>query len=252
MNSTSVKSCSSAWRKPPAQPEIGPEDTHVWRIELDLPDSDIDNSFHLLSADERARSDRFVFKKDRSYFIAARGALRRALALYLQADPAGVQFYYGSHGKPSLKPGCNTQGLRFNMTHSSGIALLALTMLHEIGVDVERIRDDFPCLQIARQFFSNAEYTELYSLEPALRHEAFFNCWTRKEAFIKATGKGLSYPLKEFDVSLRPGSPARLLRITGGRKQAARYSLHAISPRAGYVGAIAVIGACSNVLLWAW
>lgn len=249
MNSTSVKSCADTWRKPPAWPTIGPEETHVWRIDLDLPNSDIDSNFYLLSADERDRADRFVFKKDRSHFVAARGALRRTLALYLQTDPAGLHFVYGSHGKPSLKPGYNTQDLRFNVTHSGGIALLALTFLREVGIDVERIRDDFPCIQIARQFFSDAEYTALCSIDSALRHEAFFNCWTRKEAFIKATGKGLSYPLKQFDVSLRPGSPARLLSIAEESEQPRHCSLHAISPRAGYVGALAVIGACSNVLL---
>ena len=250
MNSTSIESHAESWRAQPARPTIEPEEIHVWCIELDLPDSDIERDFHILSVDERDRAYRFAFKKGRTHFIAARGALRRILGLYLQVDPAGLQFVYASHGKPSLKPGYDTLGLRFNVTHSGGIALFALALSREVGIDVEHIRDDFPCLQIARQFFSDAEYATLCSIQPALRYEAFFNCWTRKEAFVKATGEGLSYPLTQFEVSLRPGAPAQLLSITGQAAQAARYSLHAILPRAGYVGALAVIGTCSRIRFW--
>jgi 4'-phosphopantetheinyl transferase len=250
MHTTDTHTDADCWRSPPASPALGSDEVHVWRFELDLPDPVIDSHFAVLSQDERERAQRFVFKKDRSHYIAARAAVRRTLGRYLQADPASLQFVYAARGKPSLSPQDPASELKFNVSHSAGIALLALSLSRDVGVDVERIRDDFPGLAIAHQFFTAAEYAALSSIEPARMHEAFFNCWTRKEAFIKAIGDGLSYPLKQFEVSLLPGEPARLLSIDGQAALAARYSLHGMVPRPGYVGALAVAGGCSSVLLW--
>lgn len=241
---------TDCWRSPPASLTLQPADVHVWRFELDFPDPVIDSHFAILSHDERERANRFVFKKDRTQFITVRAAVRRTLGRYLQADPANLQFVYALRGKPSLRPQDNGLELKFNVSHSASIALLALSLSRDVGVDVERIRDDFPGLSIAHQFFSTAEYAALSRVEPALVHEAFFNCWTRKEAFIKAIGDGLSYPLKQFEVSLLPGEPARLLSIDDQPALAARYSLHDLMPRSGYVGALAVAGGGGSILLW--
>jgi len=150
MLATNQKPLADAWCNPPTNPSIASGEAHVWRIDLELPGADIDREFILLSADERDRANRFIFKKDRNRYIAARSALRRTLGRYLQDDPAELRFTYGSHGKPSLHSACNPQNLRFNLSHSGEVALIALAVATEVGIDVERIRENFSCLEIAR------------------------------------------------------------------------------------------------------
>jgi len=247
MIAANLKPQTDAWCTPPANPSIAPGEAHVWRIDLEFPDADIDRKFKLLSADERDRANRFIFKKDRNRYIAARSALRRTLGRYLQADPAELKFTYASHGKPSLHSACNPQDLRFNLSHSGGIALIALAVATEVGIDVERIRENFSCLEIAREFFTAAEYEHICATDPALRNEVFFSYWTHKEAYIKAIGEGLSFPLNQFEVSLQAGVRVKSLNSGVG---VADYSLHSIAPCTGYVGALAVAGDRASILMW--
>ncbi len=225
------------------RPLLGTRDVHVWRVSLDQPPATVERLRQILSLDEQARVDRFHFESDRQHFIVARGCLRTMLARYLQIAPNKIQFSYASHGKPELAiSNAQTQPLNFNLSHSGGFALYAFTRVGEIGVDLEHVRPELAGADIARRFFSSSEVARLTRLPANVRHEAFFNCWTRKEAFIKAKGKGLSLPLDQFDVTLAPSEPAALLRTRWDEHEASRWSLKAIDVGPGYVAAVAVAG----------
>jgi 4'-phosphopantetheinyl transferase len=198
-----------------------------------------------LSADERERAGRFRFDRDRRRFVAARGLLRLVLGRTLGLDPAGLRFAYGPRGKPSLADG---PGLGFNVSHSGGLALLAFAWDRELGVDVEEEREVKEAADIARRYFSHRESEELLRLPEGERKAAFFRCWTRKEAFIKATGDGLSRALDAFDVTLRPGEPARLLRVEGEPGAKSRFWIEDLRPAPGFAGALAVDGARARVV----
>ncbi len=210
----------------------------VWASWLNLPDALLRQLEATLAPDERQRAARFVFARDRQAYIASRGILRNILAHYTQAAPEALVFDYNHEGKPVLAAGCGGDWLHFNVTHSAQLALYALRRGGAVGVDVEQMRDLEDLEALAESTFSAAETAALRSL-PVYQHvEAFFTCWTRKEAFIKAVGKGLSYPLKDFDVSLRPGDPPRFLRIAN--EDSGSWSLAELRPADGFIGAVAV------------
>jgi 4'-phosphopantetheinyl transferase len=229
------------WQQVTYPPPLATEEVHVWRIALDVGDPLLMRLREVLADDERQRADRFYFEKDRHHFTTARGAMRMLLASYLARRPEEVRFAYGNYGKPRLADVEND--IRFNLTHSHGLALLAVTRDREVGVDVEHIRDmERDGELLAERFFSPREVAVLCSLPAQLRREAFFHCWTRKEAYIKAHGKGLSLPLDQFDVSLHPDEPAAVLATQHDPQEVRRWSLQGLFPGAGYVGALAVEG----------
>jgi 4'-phosphopantetheinyl transferase len=195
-----------------------------------------------LDADERARAARFVFPRDARRFRVARGTLREILGGYLGVAADAVRFTYAAAGKPALAAPLGDAGLAFNVSHSGEIALYAIGARSRIGVDVEQVRplDDLPAL--AERNFSAAEQRTLLALPPAARAPAFFACWTRKEAFIKALGDGLSYPLDAFTVSFTADEPARFVEIRGDPTTAARWTLTALDVAPGYTAAVAVDG----------
>jgi len=239
------------WNNPPATLSLGSDEVHVWRASLHLEASRLESLLPTLAEDERARAARFYFPKDRDHFVAGRGILRALLARYLGAHPADLRFRYSPKGKPALVPEFDAGALRFNVSHSHGLALYAVTRGHDLGVDVERIQ---PRLEerIAERFFSPREVAALQTLPPPLQHEAFFACWTRKEAYIKATGEGLSLGLDQFAVSLVPGEPAALLWTEGDPQEARRWCLHALDPGPGYAAAICVGGHDWRLACWQW
>lgn len=222
---------------------------HVWAVSLELADAQLQEFFNSLSTDEQAQAERFRIERERHQFIAAHGVLRRLLGAYLQIEPRRLWFEHGPYGKPALK---DDPALCFNLARSSGLALIAATRGREVGVDVELLRPDLAGLPIAAQFFSPFEVEALRALPEAQRVEGFFNAWTRKAAYVKARGQGLSFALKSFDVSLAPGQPARLLRTRPDPDEARRWSLHALTPAEGFVGALAVAGSVEAVACWAW
>ncbi|HEX8161811.1 MAG TPA: 4'-phosphopantetheinyl transferase superfamily protein [Pyrinomonadaceae bacterium] len=227
-------------------------ETHVWRASLNLDAAASRACSELLSTDERQRAARYHFRKDREHFCAARGALRSILAAYLDVPPARLVFSYGRYGKPALDGAARGARLRFNAAHSHGIALYAVTLDREVGVDVELVRDDFAGLDIAERFFSRAEVDALRALPPQERATAFFDCWTRKEAYIKARGEGLSLPLHRFTVSLARGEPPRLVSADDDPREASRWSLVELHPGPGYRAALAVEGRAPAVRCWRW
>ena len=225
---------------PPLDLELKTDEIHVWRASLDQSISQSRRLRKILSMDERIRAERFHFEQDRKRFIVGRGILRTILGRYLNEEPDRLQFCYGKHGKPELPDTFGKRAILFNMSDSEGLALYAFTRYHEIGVDIEHIREISDMDQIAESFFSLRENAVFCSIPKDKKKEAFFNCWTRKEAFIKAVGDGLSRPLNKFDVSLVPGESARLLRIEGDSKGASRWSIQELKPASGFVAAFAV------------
>jgi 4'-phosphopantetheinyl transferase len=194
----------------------------------------------LLSPGEQERADRFAFARDRTRYIVCRAGLRRLLSARLGIPAAAIALRSNAHGKPVLDERHATADLQFNVSHSGDVAVYALAHGRAVGVDVEAIETRVDRDAIARDTFSATEYSVYAALDPAIRPVAFMNCWTRKEAFIKAVGKGLSYPLRSFDVSLAPGEDARLLRLDAGPGTPADWTLASFEPCAGYVGAMAV------------
>jgi 4'-phosphopantetheinyl transferase len=192
----------------------------------------------LLTAEERDRAHRFAFDRDRRRFIVSRARLRQLLSMRLAVRPESIELIYGKHGKPALAPPFADSGLRFNVSHSEDIAVYAFSMGREIGIDVEAVRTINDADAIAARFFSPRENEAYLALDLRDKTRGFFNCWTRKEAFIKAHGDGLSYPLDRFDVSLAPDEPAKILRVADAQGNACGWALDSFEPASGFVGAI--------------
>lgn len=219
----------------------------MWRILLEQPTELHDSYLRTLDQDERARAERFHFDKHRRHFVVGRGFLRTLLARYLDTTPEAVRFTYGPYGKPALE---RESSLRFNASHSGDWAVYGFVQDHEIGVDVEYVKPDFATEGIAERFFSAGEVEALNGVAEAEKPAAFFRCWTRKEAYIKAIGSGLSHPLDTFDVTLAPGEPAALLRVEREPEAIARWSLFDVDVAPGYAAALAVNGEVSAVHKW--
>jgi 4'-phosphopantetheinyl transferase len=218
---------------------LAPNEVQLWSATLDQPVGVVGELRRLLSGDEVARARRFRFERDRNRFVVGRAVLRLLLGRYLEQPPDTIRFSYSAHGKPDLTDFSGK--VMFNLSHSEDLALYAFCLDVEIGVDVERFRRRHAREDVAERFFSPSEVAVLRSLPPPGRPEAFLRCWTRKEAFVKARGDGLSLPLDQFDVTLAPGEPARLLRTAWAPEEAASWSLH--DPSAdlpGYIAAVAV------------
>lgn len=217
----------------------GTKGIHVWSAFLDADDAKIPGYASLLSPDEAERASRFHFEKDRNHFIVCRGLLRILLGSYSRQEPADIQFRYNEFGKPSMIAPDKTASTLFNLSHSRGKALLAFSKNIPLGIDLEGMRGNLDFASMAKRFFSPAEISAFFSLPEEFWQEAFFNCWTRKEAFLKAKEKGLSLGLDQFDVSLRPGEPARLLRTAYEESDARLWSLHDLNAGPGYKAALA-------------
>jgi 4'-phosphopantetheinyl transferase len=194
-------------------------------------------SASLLSAAERERARRFAFGRDARRFIVGRGRLRQLLGARLGVPPESVELVYGARGKPALA-NSGRNSLRFNLSHRDDLAVYALSWGCDVGIDVEAIRPLPDADAIAARFFSRPEHAAYRALEPRDRPLGFFQCWTRKEAFIKALGEGLSHPLDSFDVSLAPGAPAELLRVEAVPGDDRGWRLASFFPAAGFVAAV--------------
>jgi len=240
----------TSWSPAVPAPELPGDAVHVWRTGTEVSPSRLALLAGLLAPDEHARARRFLYEEDRRRYIVARGVLRSILARYLEVEPGAIEFRYGAHGKPSLAESPGVRDVRFNLSHSYRWALHAFAVGREVGVDVERIRPETDIMGIARHSFSPVEVEALTSLPEGQRREAFFNCWSRKEAFIKAHGEGIALGLSRFDVTVRPGEPAALLRFEDGPAEAARWSMRALDAGEGYKAALAVEGEGWHLRCW--
>ena len=220
---------------------LSEQGAQVWRVSLKQNAAALDEFQSVLDDDEGRRAERFRFEKDRAHYLAARGALRLLLSRYLDVPPEAVAFEYNAYGKPALSAAFAARDLRFNLSHSGELALYAFTHGRDVGVDIEWTgrRLDQP-EQIAERYFSPADRAALRRLPDELKRQGFFNAWTRKEAYIKARGMGLYLALDQFDVSLDPAQPARLLATRDDPAQASRWQMRDLAPGAGYVAALVV------------
>jgi 4'-phosphopantetheinyl transferase len=232
--------------------ELGPGEIHVWAVQLDPPPERVARLERLLEPDERQRADRFRFDRHRRQFVVGRGALRTLLGAYLGIRPEDVRFLYGHRGKPFLAPPLDAGGLFFNLSNSHELALVGFLRGVEIGVDVEHLRPMPDCEKIAERYFSDSEREVLRGIPMPAKEEAFFNCWTRKEAYLKAVGEGLAAPLDSFAVTLAPGEPPRMLTLEGSAERAARWFFRHLRPAEDYLGAVAVGGGTWAVKTWSF
>jgi 4'-phosphopantetheinyl transferase len=241
----------AAWAAPPEQLSLSDDEVHVWRAQLaPVSPSQLQNLRSLLAPDEIGRAERFHFEHDRASFIIARATLRAILSAYLQLHPSRLRFGYNAYGKPSLDNDEARSGLRFNLAHSRDVALYAFARKREIGIDVEYMRAGSATDEMIDEVFPSAEIAMLRKLSPQQRAEAFFNCWTLKEAYIKARGEGLSFPLKRFDVSFASGEQRAALTVHGAAAESERWALQTLRPGDAYAAAIAVEGHDWNLRCW--
>ncbi|NET55757.1 MAG: 4'-phosphopantetheinyl transferase superfamily protein [Symploca sp. SIO2E6] len=236
-----MKTFKDLWQPPPQNLVLSEEDVHIWRAKLDLPVVQIQQLAQTLSTDEQQRADKFYFEKDKKHFIAGRGFLRVILARYLDLEPAQLKFAYSSRGKPTLANITPGGTVDFNLSHSRGMALYAVTRNRQIGIDLEYIRSVSDVDQLAKRFFSPRESAVISSLSPEQKQEEFFKAWTGKEAYLKATGDGLA-GLEEVEIFLNPGKPAALLNIQGDQQAASNWCLYPLAVAPGYLAAVAVKG----------
>ena len=236
------------WQTAPVHMTLSADRIDAWRVCLDSPELSERDGRDLLAPDEIARAARFYFEDDRRRFVSCRVALRILLGRYLETSPAAIRFHYGDHGRPEIAFPQDTRGLRFNVSDSGDLALIAIGSGRAIGVDIEKVRPLPDLLDIARGFFSAREVKGIIAISEDKRRDAFFACWTRKEAFLKATGMGLTYPLSAFSVSVDPDSPAELCEL----EQDAgvdHWSLRDVQPGEGFRGALAWTGG-AQVEFW--
>lgn len=234
---------------PPTRPAA--DCVHVWTVALDG-NVDVPALAAMLSADEHARAARFHFEKDRRQFLITRGVLRSILARYTGVAPHALRFSYGPRGKPAIDAGHGAGDLHFNVSHAGDRALYGVVRGRAVGVDIERLRDDVAFCDIADRFFSPKENSTFRRLPPEERAQAFFKCWTRKEAYIKALGGGLSVPLDHFDVTLRLGDPVLIRPIPRSDAKDECWSLWEVMSGPEYVAAVAVEGAGVRVCQYEW
>lgn len=235
------------WEPADRAPALQPNAVHIWLVDLALPVQAFEECFSFLSPEERERAARFHFEKDRNHYIAGRGLLRKLLGDYLNVSPAALSFSYNRYGKPLLTP--PAPELQFNLSHSHGWALLGFTLRAELGVDIEKMRPDFATREIAERFFAPDEVAVLASLDASQQAQAFFKCWTRKEAFIKAHGIGLSFGLDKFSVAFAPGVAPALLRCDLDANAAGQWSIVDLPVPPNYLGALAIHSASCQARL---
>jgi 4'-phosphopantetheinyl transferase len=230
--------------------DLATGEIHVWKAVLS-PGMRM-KAQKVLSSVENARAGRLRKEEDRIHFEVAHGALRHILGSYLRMAPGSVSFRAQEQGKPELHPSINPQGITFNLSHSGDVALVAVALRTSVGIDVESVDDDIEDLDIAERFFSRNEAAALRALPPDQRKSVFFNCWTRKEAFIKARGEGLSIPLDSFEVELLPGKLPALLGIDNDPAEAKRWSIYDLDVGMPYKAALAAEGCQHEIRCWVW
>jgi 4'-phosphopantetheinyl transferase len=237
------------WLNPPDNLILSDEEAHIWRADLKANECFQSSFLKLLSPDEKNRAQKFRFAKDNRNFIIARGILRSLIGKYLEINPAEISFQYSEFGKPGI---ADNNTLQFNISHSQNMALFAFTTKFNVGVDVEFVNPDIEVKDIAAKFFSTNEIMNLLALPEKQQALGFFNCWTRKEAFIKAVGEGLSFPLDKFEVSLEPNKPAKLLATDWQPDAVSKWSIYSMSPGENFVGSLAIEGLVEKVKFWNW
>lgn len=231
-----------SWLPTPQDLTLLPEEVHVWRFQLDIKESQLESLLAILSDDELTRANRFYFPEHRQRFIAGRGILRKILGGYLEIAPEQIKFDYEPRGKPVLAKDLQHSGLLFNLSHSQNLALCAVNYTRQIGVDLEFMRPMSDVEVLAKRFFLSQEYDLMRSLPDEQKQQIFFRYWTCKEAYLKATGDGISQ-LEQIEIALTPTEPARLVKLP-------TWSLVELVPDNNYFAALAVAGCGWQLKCW--
>jgi 4'-phosphopantetheinyl transferase len=227
------------WPPAPETIRLDPGQIHLWAAALDEFEVQVSKIWGLLSPAEQAEAEKFRFVEGRNRYVVRHGLLRLILGRYLEQLPSAIEFQYGTYGKPELRTdGAGTQ-LFFNTSHSAGVAVCAIASACPIGVDIERTREIAETEGIARRFFLRNETQTLMTLPPDSRMQAFYSCWTRKEAFLKATGEGIAESLARVEVTLGPEDEPRIVSIAGDRGAHEQWRLEPFSPARSYLGCVA-------------
>jgi 4'-phosphopantetheinyl transferase len=228
------------WRRPLNRIEFDKDEVHVWRASLTQDPATVSELSCLLAPDEHRRAEKYYRSVDRDRFIVARGILRKIISIYLPLSPGALQFTYNEYGKPKIAAHQNDRNLNFNLSHSNDLVLYAFRLEGGLGIDIEYMREDFATLEIAEHFFAKDEVDALRSLPADQQVKGFFNCWSRKESYIKALGMGVSFPLDRFAVSLTPGDTPALLKVEGDDREPDRWEMYELLPGEGYAAAVIV------------
>jgi len=237
---------NSIWTAPPKELALSDNRVDVWLISLIQPGATGGSYTDILSEDEQERAARFKFDRHRWPYIAAHVAVRSILSKYLKSAPARLKFINGTNGKPSLAAEFSAHELQFNLSHSHEMALLGVTRGHEIGVDIEWIKEDYGFDEVAERFFTAKEVADMRALPGHLQRQAFFKCWTSKEAFLKAKGTGLSGKLDEVEITLTDNQRVRIRADVRG------WTLSELNPGGGYEAAVVVEGGPLPVHCYRW
>jgi 4'-phosphopantetheinyl transferase len=248
---TWVRACRG-WHRPPASLILNHGDVHVWRIPLDVSQDIVADLAPLLSDEENARAKQILCEEAGRRFVVAHGALRRILSRYLDERPEQIRFVTDAQGKPHLASHADASTLCFSLSHSGEFALLAVTKDRDVGVDIERIRPVSAWREIAARYFSKREREALWSLSNDRALEAFFQGWTRKEAYSKALGQGVSQLWRQFSVSLTLDAATELLGAKLEAGAEAQFTLCPLEPDSGYVAAVAAQGVKWHLSCWQW
>lgn len=223
-------------------PSLPHGEIHIWQADLNLQADHTDILWPLLSDREKPRAASFHFEQDRNRYIIAHGTLRQLIGRYLNVPAQEVLFNYGDYGKPELDTEHADGHIYFNMSHSSGTALYGFARACPIGVDIEKIKEISEMDNVVDQFFSANEKKIFNKFAPAKKMRAFYRCWTLKEAFVKATGQGLNFPLNSLDVSIDPDEAPRLFKVNGDEKEASQWLIQELTPGNGMAAAVSARG----------
>jgi len=237
------------WAHSPGVLELQSDQVDIWRVSLDRYPASAQWAESTLSADESERAARFHFEKDRHRYSLAHACLRDILSRYLHCKTGQIKFSTNGYGKPMLPPETK---MEFNLSHSGDFVLIAVACGHRVGVDLEHFRMDLDHEKIAHRFFSQAECEEFIQIPHKQKVIAFFNCWTRKEAYSKAHGLGMSLPLNSFDVLFTPNIPAALLATRPDPSEARKWTLLSLDIHPEHTGALAVEGKKMKFRYWDW
>ena len=243
---TAAEFSNNLWLSPPEAIELNDDEVHVWLVNTGAKDIPQDLLAVSLSEDEQERAARFKFAKDRRLHVAAHAALRSLLTAYLKVAANEIRFVSGTHGKPALAQPLAASGLEFNLSHSHEVALVAVARQRAVGVDVEFVKREFSFDELARRFFTTKEVAALFELPQPLQREAFFKCWTSKEAFLKAKGTGLSGKLDEVAITLAADQQVRI------NASVPDWSLTELTLCAGYQGAMVLQGDPRTIQCYQW
>jgi 4'-phosphopantetheinyl transferase len=240
----------ASWTVPPLDKTLHNDEVHVWLAAYKTFRAQLSELQNLLSVDEAKKAARFYFEKDRERFIVTHGLLRKLLASYINTPPVQLDFQYNAYGKPALASSFQKELLHFNLSHTQNLVVYAFTCTRNIGIDIEYMRADIEYEQIAGRYFSPFEHAELQRLPSSQRQQAFFHCWTRKEAYIKARGLGLSLALDSFDVTVRSEAPVKLVANRENAQETTRWRFAALPMNSNYAGTVVVEGQNWQMRCW--